>query len=295
MVVRYHQADATVESKKTVNVFVTGFGPFPVHGGGSNDGNDGGDKTHPNTSHLITKLLPSSLPAHSAANRSSTHINILNPTAGEGAYVKTEYAYIRQYTKQLHATSQQQQQQTVDLYLHIGMANGWDHVTVERRAYKQGFSSDWWGGGSSSSSSAGTREYYTTADNAGKTARDAGACPWGADVPVGLATGVDVDAIVAGANASLSAADGVQSDGAGVEGQGKPAPPPPPLQVKPHHEAGSYCCGFIFYESLANRLVQGTRGEVMFCHVPGEFDQESLERGRDAIVAVIAAAVERLP
>lgn len=169
------------------------------------------------------------------------------------------------------------------------MANGWDFVSVERRAFRQGFSSDWWGGGSSAGSRKEVKAYYTMPDNSGQTVQDAGACPW-EDVPLGLGTEVDVDGVVEGANERLESLDRGEETQEEEEGKGRGKK----VVVKPHHEAGSYCCGFLYYESLANRWVKGTRGQVMFCHVPGETDKKSLEGARDAIVAIIASAAELL-
>lgn len=187
--------------------------------------------------------------------------------------MRTEYAYIRSYISELHA----KHATDIDLFVHVGMANGWDFVSVERRAFRQGFSSDWWGG----SPETGGSEYYMIPDDKGQTVLDAGDCPW-EKVPLGLGTGVDVDEVVGGANERLDVI-------ALGEGRGKKR-----VVVEPHHEAGTYCCGYTYYESLANKWVKGTKGQVLFCHVPGEMDQESLEAGRDAIVSVIAAAVELL-
>lgn len=223
---------------------------------------DGSGKYAVNASHEVTKLLRDSITLED-----NTKITLVNPTAAEGAYVKTEYAYIRQYAKDLH----EKHADDIDLYLHIGQADGWDHVTVERRAYKQGFSSTWWG-------PSGEKGYYMIKDNAGKTIEHE-PNPWGDNVPIGLGTALFVDRIVVGANKTQQAA-------------AKPHPNPKPLEVKPHHEAGNYGCGFIYYESLANRYVKGRSANVLFCHVPGETDKESVSRARDAIEAIVVAAVE---
>jgi pyroglutamyl-peptidase len=66
----------------------------------------------------------------------------------------------------------------VDLFIHLGEARGWNFVTVERVAYKQGMSSSWWGPNEE-------KQYYTMADNAGLTIKDVGPCPWD-EVPMGL-------------------------------------------------------------------------------------------------------------
>lgn len=162
------------------------------------------------------------------------------------------------------------------------MADGWDYVSIERRAYKQGFSSTFWG-------KREEKAYYMLEDVAGKTVLDAPPCPW-SDVPMGLSTDLDVDAIVAAANKRLqSPAESAQTSD---PSKGKPANPH--LQIKPHHEPGSYCCGFMYYESLANRFVNGTKGYVLFCHVPGDTNDASLEKAKESILAIVGGAVEEI-
>lgn len=153
-------------------------------------------------------------------------------------------------------------------------------------------------------------------DNAGKTIKDAGACPWGEDVPMGLSTALPVDAIVEGARAILkqggtgrdiSAANLDKPITAIEEDPGKMLPVPneaPPdalednkrdvMPVQGHHEAGPYCCGFIYYESLANRYVNNAKAEVLFCHVPGETDAASVEKAKDAVLAIVQSAVREM-
>ncbi|KAF4551892.1 Hypothetical protein D9617_12g037820 [Elsinoe fawcettii] len=243
------------------NVFVTGFGPFP-----SGDG----ERFEKNASHEVTKLLPSQLPPRSSSNPGDVQINIINPTATADGYVKTEYAYIRDYVKKLHAESKQ-----YDLYLHIGMAYGWDFVSVERAAYQQIMTSSW-------AKNAHKRTgYYTTEDNAGKTVDDLGANPW-TGVPIGLAPCFDIDATIEGAKTVLRS-QSVFSDSKEAE-----------IVIKQHEEAGTYCCGFIYYESMATKWKKKEKANVLFCHVPAETDKESLYRARDAIVAVIASATDQL-
>jgi pyroglutamyl-peptidase len=107
------------------------------------------------------------------------------------------------------------------------MAEGWDFVSCERRAYKQGFTSSW------ATKSAGIGTYYTSKDAVGETVSDAGACPWDDTIPMGLATELNVDHVVEKAGQILSTTFG--------------------RHVRAHEDAGTYCCGFIYYESLANK------------------------------------------
>lgn len=71
-------------------------------------------------------------------------------------------------------------------------------------------------------------------DAEGKTVEDAGPNPWGEEVPMGLGTGLDVDELVENASKVLKTAFG--------------------RDVRAHEDAGTYCCGFIYYESLANKV-----------------------------------------
>lgn len=235
----------------------------------------------------MTKLLPDRLPARSALNPGDADINLVNPTAAEGKYVRVDYDYIRQFCRRLHGNAKDEQilgdhddgiakphPDAIDLYLHIGMANGMDYVTVERQAYRQDFSSTWWDRWQRPSG----RLYYTSPDETGKTVDDAGPCPWfDAKVPIGLAPDFDIDTIVGSAKKLLTAGVPFRRDKR------------EPIELKSHIEAGNYGCGFIYYESLANRFVQQKRKNVLFCHVPGELDKVSLEKARDAIVAVIVS------
>jgi len=66
------------------------------------------------------------------------------------------------------------------------------------------------------------------------------------------------------------------------------------LEVKPHMEPGHIGCGYTYYESMANRYVQGRRRNVLFCHVPGGVDEASIELSRDALLAVIGAAIHAM-
>ncbi|MCJ1473935.1 hypothetical protein MMC13_002591 [Lambiella insularis] len=252
------------EIEKGFTVLVTGFGPFP-----SGDGN----RYEHNTSHLITQLLPPYLDAHSRLNTSSKRIKILNPTAPDGQYVKTEYAYIRRYIQELYDSHGE----TVDLVLHLGMADGWNFYTVEQCAYKEGFTCSWWGRAAQEEGF-----YYGVKDYAGKTAKDIteaeGKDLW-CDAPVGLAPKMNVKRVAKTAQVALR-----------TGGRGSRDRPYRKPKVRAHRDAGDYCCGFIFYESLATCWGRGLKTDVLFCHVPGESDRRNLETGRDVVLAIIGAA-----
>lgn len=216
-------------------------------------------------------------------NPTSATINIIKTAVGDAAYFKTEYAYIRQSMKELH----KKYDKDAILFVHLGQAAGWDFCSIERVAYKQGMTSTWWTGREQ-------KGYYMIPDDKGETITDAGPCPWN-DVPMGLQTALDVDAVVEGAREiqavrhtfqSGSKHDTKDTEVASVSTK--------PLPVKAHSEGGPYCCGFIHYESLGNCYVNHVKPNVLFCHIPGELDQTSLERAKDAVLAVIVSAVNEI-
>jgi hypothetical protein len=84
-------------------------------------------------------------------------------------------------------------------------------------------------------------------DAEGKTVEDAGPNPWGEEVPMGLGTGFDVDELVENASKVLKTAFG--------------------RDVRAHEDAGTYCCGFIYYESLANK-VKFSQSPFSFVSIP---------------------------
>lgn len=182
---------------------------------------------------------------------------------------------MRDFVKKLH----EEYADKVDLILHIGMANGWNHVTVEQGAYRQDMSSSWWG-------DLAEEGYYLKVDDAGQTVKDLKSMPW-TNVPMGLRTALNAEKIAQMAMLSQTMAGfghELPINGTSVRELTK-------VPIKMHDEAGPYLCGFIYYESMATCFVNNRRANVLFCHVPGETDEESLRRGRDAVVAIIGAAV----
>ena len=194
-------------------------------------------------------------------------------------YVRTEYAHIRQYVQKLWADFGQK----VDLVLHLGMADGWSFYTMERCAFKEGFSSSWW------SPREANESYYLGLDDAGKTIRDMtyseGKDLW-ENSPMGLQTTVDVDKTVSMCMEVLNKTKGDMNP-TGMKNEKR-------VDIRPHHEAGPFCCGFIYYESLATCRREGLKTKVMFCHVPGESDQQTLDTGRDVVVAMIGSICTQL-
>lgn len=201
-------------------------------------------------------------------------IRILNPTAPDGKYVPSEYAQIRRFVQKLW----DEHGQDLDLVLHLGMADGWEWFTIERYAFKEGFSSDF-------DTSLGLKKgYYTMLDDAGKTVEDItkeeGKGIWDA-LPFGLAPNIDVDRAVQEVKILLNN----EYDDMVAISVSKRNP-----DVIAHHEAGAYCCGFIYYESLASCKVRNLDTKVIFTHVPGWRDKERLAKGADAVCAIIGSA-----
>lgn len=166
----------------------------------------------------------------------------------------------------------------MDAIVHLGMADGWEWYTVEERAFKEGMSSTWWG------ESAETG-YYMVLDDKGETVLDIKGEDEGMwdGSPVGIMSGLDVEKAVGDAKRAVNS----ETDNAGKEKM--------KLQIIPHFEAGNYCCGFIYYESLATCLKRNLDTKVVFCHVPGWRDEERLERGADTICAIIGAICKQIP
>ena len=242
------------------------FQPFP-------DGSGGHYDEFQNTSHLVTRYLPSSLPVGHILNPTLLPIRILNPTAPNGKYVPSEYAQIRRFVREMW----DEHGQELDLVLHLGMADGWEWFTIEGYAFKEGFTSDF------DSSTRHQEGYYHILDDAGKTVSDItkseGKGVWDA-LPVGLAPNINVDQAVQDATRLLKKED---ADRTSV-----PASERNP-DVIAHHEAGDYCCGFIYYESLANCKTRGVDTRVVFTHVPGWRDSKRLEGGSHAVCAIIGS------
>ncbi|CAF9910037.1 MAG: hypothetical protein GOMPHAMPRED_006933 [Gomphillus americanus] len=220
----------------------------------------------PITAGLIAKLLPSSLASKDPLNPSGKNIAILGPKADYAA-IPAEFGTIRRRTKELHTELGSK----VDLWIHLGQwAQDW--VTCERRAFRQDFLSTW-------NLHNGDKHYYSSPDSLGKNIDDAGPNPW-LDVPLGLHSEVPVDATVSGANEQLARHGEKKGD--------------QPLRVASHFEAGAHGCGLIFYESMANCYVQGRKRDVLFVHVPPGTDQDRLEKGKEAVLAIIGSAIAAL-
>ena len=63
------------------------------------------------------------------------------------------------------------------------------------------------------------------------------------------------------------------------------------VDARPSNDAGHYLCDFIYYASLAHFYKAGGERPVMFLHVPGEAEEEDIERGREVAIALIRGMV----
>jgi hypothetical protein len=64
---------------------------------------------------------------------------------------------------------------------------------------------------------------------------------------------------------------------------------PPGMDIRLSDDAGRYLCEFIFYTSLSHAFEEGRDRSVLFFHVPSGTDDETLDNGRKAAVALIKA------
>ena len=176
--------------------------------------------------------------------------------------IPSEWGSIRRRVKELH----DKYGSSVTLWIHLGQWPN-DYVSCENGAFRQDFVSSW-------NHHMGDKHYYSIPDGFGRSLDDLGPNPWLA-LPIGLHSEVPIHATILAANSSLEK----DSD---------------PLRVASHFEAGAAGCGFTFYESMANCLVAGRRRDVIFVHVPPDADTASLEKGRNAVLAIIGGAIQAL-
>jgi pyrrolidone-carboxylate peptidase len=67
---------------------------------------------------------------------------------------------------------------------------------------------------------------------------------------------------------------------------------PEGVDVRISDDAGRYLCEFIFFTSLALAKQAGRERAVVFYHVPSWYDDESVQAGKEAAVALIKAMVK---
>jgi hypothetical protein len=262
------------------------MGPFPDGSGGHFD---------LNSSNLIARMLPDHLEIQHTTSalveKQNIRINIMNPTAATPtSYVLTEYGYVRHYVRELYARyfDGPAKASTPDLIIHLGQ--GPPELWIERFSFSQSMRSTWW------SDLESERGYYRIPDKIGQTIDDIddGNDVWAEqNVPAGLSTSMNVDALHAGA-LRYQAIDRARWQSLGSAGALVDTKPGHEIRLVTHHEPGSYLCGFIFHESLANCYVRKIRPDVMFCHVPRVLEHDEVKRGVDAVSYVIMGAVESM-
>jgi hypothetical protein len=59
-------------------------------------------------------------------------------------------------------------------------------------------------------------------------------------------------------------------------------------------DPGPYLCAYIYYASLAYQHSSGSRKNVVFAHVPADYDGPSIERGVDVISRAIEAMADQI-
>ena len=160
----------------------------------------------------------------------------------------------------------------VDLIIHLGMADGWEWYTLEQSAWKEGTIKKVDTGFGYTDET----EYYIMPDDTGKTIKDLGPCPWNDDVPKQLFTleGLDINDLAQSTQAALN------KHNFGKE-----------IEVRTHPDPGNYLCGFVAYESLAQAFTNEYTAKVLYCHVPGWRDEESLKNGKKFVCNLISQIV----
>ncbi|PGH05025.1 hypothetical protein AJ79_06912 [Helicocarpus griseus UAMH5409] len=66
---------------------------------------------------------------------------------------------------------------------------------------------------------------------------------------------------------------------------------PESTDVRISEDAGRYLCEFIFYTSMAQAYREGRDRSVVFLHVPGRTDEESIEVGKEVAVGLVKCIV----
>ncbi|KAK5201219.1 hypothetical protein BJ546DRAFT_841468 [Cryomyces antarcticus] len=214
-----------------VTVLVTGFGPFT-------------DDWPVNPSFLIADSLPPLLhpnPGHPTPIRILVH-----PTP-----VRVAYSAVRELVPKLYPTDSK-----IDLVLHIGMAGGRDHYSMERVGHRDG--------------------YDKNRDVDGRTlAADDGAQYW-PECPATLATSVACEDVWRRCRAQL----------ADQSIDVRPS----------HDAGHFLCDFIYYSSlaHFYRRGEGGKDGErpVMFLHVPGDSDAQAVARGRQVAEALVRALVE---
>jgi pyrrolidone-carboxylate peptidase len=243
---------------KVVTVLVTGFGPFKSF------------TTNP--SYLIAKSLPEYLypepksfaidaPAHFAGLGATRPLTTPAPIIRlivHPEQIRVAYATVARVAPELIAKHEP------DYIMHIGMAGGRDHYTLETLARRDG---------------------YKIKDVDDKEGLVAGELKWRAlGLPETIWTGWDENDVLARWRGDVA----------------RTCPGDEKAVVRLSRDAGKFLCEFILYNSLAQRTMespigdlngQRRNGKAAFLHVPGGIDEVAIARGRNIAESAIRAFV----
>jgi pyrrolidone-carboxylate peptidase len=256
-----------------INVLVTGFGPF---------------KTNlVNASFLIASSLPPSLtftvPQSSSAapegpttaHRVFIHVHPNPIPVAYSTVQSTVPSIVDDYAK-THGG------QRPDIVIHMGIAATRQYYSVETKAH---------------------RDSYLMSDIEGRSGYEAGEKRWRAlDLPPVLQAGRSTDPLSISDIAEGTHDQVVTPSSQAVQSSWNPHPPnhkllniwksfAPGADVRLSEDAGRYLCEFIFYTSLAHAFKQGQDRNVVFLHVPGSYNDQAIQTGREVTIALIKALI----
>jgi len=226
----------------SLTILVTGFGPFQ-------------QKYPVNPSYEIAKSLPQLLP------RSAVDCHSVSVTA-YGSPIRVCYDDARELIPHVL----EGYAKTIDLVLHIGMASGRRHYTIERYGHRD--------------------NYGTNRDLDGKVlSLDAGERSFG-DCPSRMTTSLDYEDVLRRWQEAIAHVP------AGSAAYG--------ADCRPSDDAGHYLCDYTYFNSLAwfgrrNKRMEGGAYKdrpVLFLHVPAESDPDMLEKGRAVTTVLLQAMVD---
>jgi pyroglutamyl-peptidase len=215
---------------------------------------------HINPSHMIAARLPSILlPEKNSTSAKASGLPpiirlIVHPTP-----LRVSYQVVASLVPQLLAYHDP------DYIFHIGMAGGRDYYALETRAHRDG---------------------YRIRDVDGRDGYIDGEYRWKKEV---RADGEFLpDVLECGWN--IGDVERRWRQDLGLEEEKKEFDEP---RVKMSIDAGRFLCDFIFYESLSVQWKKGRDrvGKVCFFHVPGEADEENVQKGVRVAEAAIRSVV----
>ncbi|KAK2743306.1 hypothetical protein FQN55_007502 [Onygenales sp. PD_40] len=292
------------ESVEDIDVLVTGFGPF---------------KTNPlNPSFLIASALPTTIslpPSPTSPDSPPRRVRIhTHPTP-----VRVSYSAVRTTVPSIiDSFKNDHDGRPPDLIIHIGMASTRPYYTVETRAHRDGYRITdvdgevglddgevrWKDAGLPAMLEPGPNSATTTTSTTGDSDDD--------KTPTPSLTAISTTSTIV----SATTTEPTTSTPAVIRGTitttitstaartpTNPSPPdahflktwrsflPETADVRLSEDAGRYLCEFIFYTSLAQAWGEGRDRSVVFLHVPGRTDEESVEEGREVAVALVKTLV----